>query len=365
MTADTGPDLWFLDDGRILGGGQRFALRLAQHVVEQHPSTHVTFLCPASSQLSQVAQDAGLATHDLDFPDPVPSALRELGGAARRLRGLLRGRDPQDLILVGNSARAQAVAMLACGTMRHHPPLVNLMQERDSAGRRSVQLTHRVFGRVVAVGGNSAAAYREAVGAARVTGANNFLLPGELAKLASQRRPNPSTDPPVIGVLGRLIPEKGTAEFVAELASSGATWSRLILGGLAQDPAYAERVERAVADAALGDRITFAGEVPDAHAFLADIDILAVPSTGNEGQPTVIVEGLAAGLRIVVRRPMWSADFDGLPVVPYSDAGDLAPAVEQAAGADAAALDLLAERFGPEQALRALFSAAGVAPPIA
>lgn len=364
MTAPARPDIWFVDDGRIMGGGQRFALRLARFAVAMPEPRRVTFLCPRASQLAREAQDAGFPVLHLDLPDPVPSSARALGAAARRLRTLLTDCDPEQTILVGNSARAQAVAMLACATLRRHPPLVNLMQERDSAERLSVRATHRIAGRVVAVGSAAADAYAAAVGAGRVTATNNFLLPDERASLAALRRPH-SREHPVIGVLGRLIPEKGIAEFVAELAAGSATWSRVVIGGLAQDPAYAELVERAIVDAGLANRITFAGEVPDLQRFLADLDVLAVPSTGNEGQPTVILEGLAAGLALVVRRPIWSTDFEGLPVIPYDGAADLGGALERAARERPADLGVLARRFGPEQALGALDVASGGPPSIA
>lgn len=358
MTAPDGRDLWFVDDGRIMGGGQRVALRLARFAAAPPHGRVVTFVCPDGSQLAREARAAGFTTLHLDLPDPVPSAARRLGAAARRLRGLLAGADPGRTILVGNSARAQAVAMLAVATMRRHPPLVNLMQERDSAGRLSVRITHRIAGRVVAVGSDAAGAYAHALGAGRVRAMNNFLLPQEVEALAALRRPR-RAGAPVVGVLGRVIPEKGIAEFVAELPPDDAAWSRVVLGGLAQDREYAARVEDAIAAAGLTGRVVFAGEVPDLHAFLGELDVLAVPSTGNEGQPTVILEGLAAGLGLVVRRSVWSADFDGLPVVPYDGAADLATALADASHAAPADTGVLAERFGPAQALRALDAAAG------
>ncbi len=82
-----------------------------------------------------------------------------------------------------------------------------------------------------------------------------------------------------------------------------------------------------------------------------------MPSIGTEGQPTVIVEGLARGLPVIVRRPIWSRDFEGLPVLPYANPDELAAAIAQAQKLAPAAPEELERRFGPEQALDALIAA--------
>ena len=46
----------------------------------------------------------------------------------------------------------------------------------------------------------------------------------------------------VVGVLTRLIPEKGVLELVEELAACG-SWSTARIAGRAQDPGYAARVQ--------------------------------------------------------------------------------------------------------------------------
>lgn len=365
MTDRRPPDLWFLDDGRILGGGQRFALRLARYVRECHPERVVTIVCPAGTELAGVAERDGFPVISLEFPDPALGSLRRLGRAARRLRAALQACDPDELVLVGNSARAQAVAMLACGTLRRHPPLVNLMHEQDSAGRRSVRITHRRAGRVVAVGTNASVAYSAAVGAERVTALNNFLLPAEQETLGARRPADPVTGRPVLGVLARLIPEKGVLEAIVELAACPDVWDRLVVGGPAQDPAYAGAVDDAIRAGGLGGRVDLVGDVDDVPGFLNDIDVLLVPSVGNEGQPTTVLEGLAAGRAVVVRAPVWSRDYDGLSVAPYTGSTDLGAALARAVAGPPASAAVLAERFGPEQALEAIDRAAGVAAGIA
>ena len=93
------------------------------------------------------------------------------------------------------------------------------------------------------------------------------------------------------------------------------------------------------------------------HAFLDGLDVVVVPSTGTEGQPTVILEALARGCGAVVRAAVYADDYAGLGVVPYGDAGDFGAALRRASR-EPVALERIAERFGADQALDALLVAA-------
>jgi glycosyltransferase involved in cell wall biosynthesis len=179
--------------------------------------------------------------------------------------------------------------------------------------------------------------------------ANNVMPPDRLRALSALRR-GQRDGPPVIGALARMIPEKGLLELLDELAAAPAAWSAARIGAEHEDPYYERRVnERA------DTRVELLGPVRDLPAFFGSIDVLVVPSTGKEGQPGVIVEALAAGRPVIARRPVWSRDYEGLPVVPYDD--DLAAALAElpTAPADPAAL---AERFGAGQLLGAIERAA-------
>src|SRR5215216_4000572 len=92
--------MWILDDARIMGGGQLFALRLAR------AARVATLVCPAGSELATRARAAGIEVVDLSFPDPwrLPRVL----SAARRLKRVVG-----DGLVVAGSARCQAVAVLA------------------------------------------------------------------------------------------------------------------------------------------------------------------------------------------------------------------------------------------------------------
>ena len=109
----------------------------------------------------------------------------------------------------------------------------------------------------------------------------------------------------------------------------------------------------------LAGRVELLGHVADVTDLLRRVDVLAVPSTGGEAQPTAILEALAAGRGVVVRRHVWSPDFEGLPVRSYRSAAELSRALGERD--EPAALDLLARRFGPVQAVDAIEQAAAPA----
>jgi glycosyltransferase involved in cell wall biosynthesis len=316
-------ELWILDDGRIMGGGQLFDLRLARYVQARRGAGSVRLVCPASSELARRARAVAIPVTPMQFP--VPAALPLIAARALVLRRALRH---HDALVVAGSARCQAVAV-AAGLSRR---LVHLMHERDSAERLSVRLVQRHAGRVVALGAQAAEAYgSEAL--------CNFLLDEDFDRLAqAPRRPGDGT----LGVLARLIAEKGVLELIGELGAATG-WRRLLVAGPAQDLHYAARVE-----AAADDRVELLGEVADPAELLNRVDALVVPSIGNEGQPTVIIEALAAGRPVVVREAMNSPDYAGLPVFGY---GNLQDALHTALAAPAPDPELVRTRFGPEQAL--------------
>jgi hypothetical protein len=74
----------------------------------------------------------------------------------------------------------------------------------------------------------------------------------------------------------------------------------------------------------------------------------------------VILEGLAHGVPVIVRELLYAPDYDDLPVVPYADASDLARILRDLPRRPAP-VDELIRRFGPDQAVAALESAAQVA----
>src|SRR4051812_3675 len=203
--------MWLLDHADILGGGQLFALRLARILRE---SREIVVVCPRSSELDDRLRSEGIETRHAVFPAPVPGP-RQVR-AALALRKLLRDA-PDDAILVGNSARTQAFTALALAGRRRKSAFVHLMHERDSAERRSARAVYSRFGALAVIGSTAAQTYRARLPATHVEALNTFLDPRDLDAMVAARGPPPAGESPVVGFLGRLIPEKGALELVEEL----------------------------------------------------------------------------------------------------------------------------------------------------
>jgi glycosyltransferase involved in cell wall biosynthesis len=336
-------ELWILDPAPIMGGGQAFALKLAR------AAESARIVCPADSELAVRAVECDVTVTPAEMPDLTPAGIWRGRRAVRRL--LATAGD--DVVVVANHPRAHAFAWAA---RRPRVPAVLVAHDQESAARRSARFVYRRFGALVTVGANAAATYERALPGVEVRRINNFLLdvPADAAPRAGHERP-------VLGVLARMIPEKGIRELVAELATQRDAWGLLHVGAAPEDPAYVAEVQRGLEDARLRSRVELLGHVADVPGFLAGIDVLVVPSVGPEVQPTVILEALAHGRPVVVRAPLWSPDFEGLPVLPYEDPGDLAAAIERAAALPVPPWSELEGRFGPRQAVDGIVAAAQAA----
>jgi glycosyltransferase involved in cell wall biosynthesis len=351
-------EIWFLDDARVFGGGQGNVWRLASFV-ESLPDRSARVFCPGKSQLASRCRAAGIPVTNAAFPDLSPLAARRIARAVRDLRRVLRTADTGTLI-VGASLRTQVYAHAAALGLRRAPPIVHYLPEQDSARRLTTRLMLRRFDALVVVGQNSARAYEDRLTGARVQVANTFLLPHEFGNAASRAKRQSRNERPTLGVLARLIPEKGVLELVDELSQVREAWSRALIAGTRENERYARAVEDRLEVLGLAQRVRLLGHVDDLGAFFDDAEVLVVPSVGNEGQPTVVIEALAYGRSAIVREPIWSDDFKGLPVLPYRSARDLERAL---ANLDESTVDLtrLAEHFGPMQFLKAVERAATAA----
>jgi glycosyltransferase involved in cell wall biosynthesis len=347
-------NLWLLDHAPILGGAERFALRLVRHA-ELRGGYTVRVVCPSGSRLAERCRALGIETIDGDFPELTPwRLLRQLPALAHTRKLLIEA--GAHGVVVANTSRTQAYAVAAATTIRRPPPIVHIAHEQDTARRLTARFALRRQGALIAVGANAAAAYRLAMPAVEVGQVNNFLTPEEMTRLRDEVRP--AHTGVSLGLIARMIPEKGIVELLAELAAAKAGWATLLVAASSEDPAYEAQVQARVGALGLGQRVVLMGHLDDVSKLLYAVDVVVVPSTGSEGQPTVILEALAAGRAVVLRRPLYSRDYDGLPVFAYTDASDLPVALDRAAGSSPASMTELRERFGPAQALAALERAA-------
>ncbi len=138
---------------------------------------------------------------------------------------------------------------------------------------------------------------------------------GEGERLRDQLRSLPR---PVIGVVGRLSPEKGVDVFLeacALLTTRRPAFSAIIAG----DGPERQRLEGLCRRLALERRVLFLSHVRDVGAVYGQLDLLVLPSR-SEGLPNALLEGLQTDVPIVATR------VGGIPeVIGSSPAAVLVP----------------------------------------
>jgi glycosyltransferase involved in cell wall biosynthesis len=197
---------------------------------------------------------------------------------------------------------------------------------RDRRARAVSGLVYRHADRVVAV----SSAIRDLL----VTGYGvapervEVLLPTAAAPPAAVSAP-PDPGRPVVGLVGRLVPEKGVDVFLraAALVSAVVPQARFLVVG---DGPLRPDLEHRAAVLGLAGAVTFTGYRSDAPRLLAGLDVLAVPSR-SDGSPLVVCEAMAAGVPVVASRVGGLPDLvedggSGLLVRP-GEAEDLARAL--------------------------------------
>jgi glycosyltransferase involved in cell wall biosynthesis len=353
---NAGPsEVWILDDGLIMGGGQRFALRLAD--VMRNEGLRVGFATDATSRFGQMVSAAGYEVFAVRYPRLVPPAFWAMPGAISRLRQLLH-RIPGDALVIGNTARCQAYASAALLTTSQWPVLVHLLHEQTSVTRPTARAVYRRLGALVAVGDQTADLYRQNLPGVAVDAISNFFDENQVARIIAARTPPPGGDRPVVGFLGRLIPNKGVLEMVDELGQIPDAWAQARIAAPPQDADYVDRVRRRIGELGLEDRIHLLGEINDLDAFFASVDVLLVPSVGHhEGQPTVILESLLYARPVIARSQMHEPLLDDLPVTFYATAQELGDRLARPAPPPLDA-DTFLRRFGARDVVRTLLAQA-------
>ena len=102
---------------------------------------------------------------------------------------------------------------------------------------------------------------------------------------------------PHVVMVGRLIANKGPAQFVEALAAlrdEGVPSTAALVG----DGPLRAGLEKRVRELELSDRVTFTGYVTDVASALRGADVLARPSL-TEGMPLAVLEAMASGVCVV------------------------------------------------------------------
>lgn len=112
---------------------------------------------------------------------------------------------------------------------------------------------------------------------------------------------------PLVGVVGRLSPEKGQLYFVEALALLMERFPRL-KGMLVGDGQDREQLERRVRELGLGERVLFAGHQERMAPFYRAFDLVVLPSL-SEGMPNAALEAM------LFARPVVATRVGGIPEV--------------------------------------------------
>jgi glycosyltransferase involved in cell wall biosynthesis len=146
--------------------------------------------------------------------------------------------------------------------------------------------------------------------------------------------PRDTSGPPVVLLVGRLVWQKGIAEFAAAAEALRASFpeARFCLAGEV-DPGHPDGVPQSWVDARVGaGTLEYLGYIRDMPALLPTADVLVLPSTFGEGVPRVVLEAASCAVPVV------ASDVPGSrEVVADGENGYLVPAGDSAA---------LAERLG-------------------
>jgi glycosyltransferase involved in cell wall biosynthesis len=347
------------------GGAERvvseLAVRLDQAAFEV---VGVWCLAPAEGRHA-----AGLSAAGVSVRGAGVRGVTDLRGGLRRLGDQLRSARPD--VLNAHLFHAAAAARLLA---RRGGVGRLVVTHHFNETRRWRFLLERLAGPAAAVTAVSPAVAARAAAGLKLGGDDVEVVPNgvdaaalaaavEAAREGARRSLGIPAEARVIGTVGRLVPEKGTAcllEAFARLAAADPSL-RLLCAG--EGPLRAGLLARS-GKLGLADRVLLPGFREDLAAVLAAVDVFALPSV-TEGHPLSLLEAMAAGLPLAASRipavseVLGSAAGGIVPTFAPGDAEGLALALgrlledaELAARCGRELRGIVAERFTVEAMVR-------------
>lgn len=204
--------------------------------------------------------------------------------AILRLHLLIRKRQPDLIITHGNRA-GRLLRAAHGGRVPHlavlHRPRFKSLERYDTIACVSRDLMQQ--------------ALAQGIPLSRLSHVPNFLR-RETSVLPPRTH---LSQPPLIGVLGRMVPEKGIDLLLDALPLMQQPARVFIAGDGPERSTLEAKVKQAGID--LMARVRFAGWVEDVAAFYRNIDVLCVPSR-SESFGLIVLEAWAAGVPVIATR---------------------------------------------------------------
>ncbi|HWS12764.1 MAG TPA: glycosyltransferase family 4 protein [Rhodocyclaceae bacterium] len=310
----------------------------------------VTLVCPPQARIHAAAEARGIPLAGLTI------ARKNLAGFRALRRWLATHGQAVDIVNTHSSTDAWLTA-LACASLRGAPPMVRTRHVSSPVKRNrpTLWLYQRATRHVVTTGEalRTQLARDNGFDPASMTSVPtgidlNRFVPGD-RRAARARLGLPER--PTIGILGTLRNWKGHTylfEAFASLQASHPDWQLIVIG----DGPQRRNLERLARELGLGARLRMAGNRDDVPDWLQALDLMALPSYGEEGVPQSVMQGMACGLP-VVSTPVGAI----AEAVDDGETGLLVPPRDAAALAAALALLMddapLRERFGRQGLARA------------
>jgi len=326
--------------GPGLGGGEVQLLHMLEGAIAEGMDVHL--IGPPASGIASAARERGALVTEIELR---PASLAT---SFPRVRRTLDELEPQIVqgtgFLTNQLARAAAPAGAKVVSTVHVEPGASLHDGGSKAGLAVRELADRVTRpRADAVVAVSHAIAESLI--AHGTSADRLLVIHngvDVEALARQAAHDPLPEPvrelarsrvTLVGVLSRLEPVKGVADFVRAAAlvpvSAGTDPERPARFVIAGSGSQAQHIRELRAELGLDDRVLVVEQTPSAAALLGVCDIVVVPSL-SEGFGIVAAEAMALG------KPVVATAVGGLPeVVEDGVTGVLVPAADPKALAGA------------------------------
>jgi glycosyltransferase involved in cell wall biosynthesis len=287
-----------LDQFSELGGAQRCLLDLLPALTSGGWNAHVA--APGDGELMERAAalnatssriHCGPYSSGRKTPADMARFALDAPRLAREIRGLIRRYDA-DLVYVNGPRLLPAAALAA----RKGPPLLfHAHSYLEGSARRLAGWSLRVAeAGVVASSRFVAAPLAAYCGGRRIRVVYNGV---RMCDCARQNGPGL-----LLGVIGRIAPEKGQADFLraARLLHADLPDCRfLVCGAPLFSDAAAMRYASELDALARQLPVTFTGWQQNVESTLAGLDLLVVPSAQIDATPRVILEAFAAGVPVM------------------------------------------------------------------